>query len=278
MAIKIGVQIQKLRKENNITQEELGKALCVSAQAVSKWECGGSPDADMIPEIADFFHVSLDYLYGRGNKQISLNKYVEKELLALKKEDRNLKAFELCWVIMNVLSDLPDVFNVFPTDDLRLHKISDNLMRYLVGNDHLVAYMKLLESQHYFLYLPEPSDGYLNHLASMKEYEELFTFLSKPHYFEVVLHLFSKNKGFTKAGVAKELELDEHQVGLIFEELCNKKWISIIDVEQAQEAFSVYYTEPYTSILPFLLFANEMINTNVIGYAIYQRDKPILSK
>lgn len=41
----LGSMIQALRKEKGITQEELGKAIGVTAQAVSNWECGGMPDA-----------------------------------------------------------------------------------------------------------------------------------------------------------------------------------------------------------------------------------------
>ena len=62
----IGMQIAKLRKENNITQDELAKKLDVSAQAVSKWENGGAPDLDLLPRIADYFGVSIDHLFGRG--------------------------------------------------------------------------------------------------------------------------------------------------------------------------------------------------------------------
>jgi len=61
----IGMQIAKLRKENNITQDELAKNLDVSAQAVSKWENGGAPDLELLPRIADYFDVSIDYLFGR---------------------------------------------------------------------------------------------------------------------------------------------------------------------------------------------------------------------
>ena len=58
--------LQSLRKEAKVTQEELAQNLGVSAQAVSKWENGSFPEGDLIPRIADYFHVSIDYLYGRA--------------------------------------------------------------------------------------------------------------------------------------------------------------------------------------------------------------------
>ncbi|MFQ7536648.1 MAG: helix-turn-helix domain-containing protein [Clostridium sp.] len=60
--------MQTLRKQRGITQEELAKAMQVSTQAVSKWECGGTPDAMLLPRLADYFNVSIDYLFGRGNR------------------------------------------------------------------------------------------------------------------------------------------------------------------------------------------------------------------
>ena len=78
----IGTQIAKLRKDKNITQEELAKNLGVSAQAVSKWENGGAPDVDMLPEIADYFDVSIDLLFGKkkDNMEISFTQqaYLER--------------------------------------------------------------------------------------------------------------------------------------------------------------------------------------------------------
>ncbi len=40
----IGAQISKFRKAAGLTQEELGEAVGISGQAVSRWECGGAPD------------------------------------------------------------------------------------------------------------------------------------------------------------------------------------------------------------------------------------------
>ena len=45
----IGSQIAKYRKESGLTQEELGRTVGVSTQAVSRWECGGTPDVLLLP-------------------------------------------------------------------------------------------------------------------------------------------------------------------------------------------------------------------------------------
>ncbi|MCM1263883.1 MAG: helix-turn-helix domain-containing protein [Butyrivibrio sp.] len=38
----LGEQIAKYRKAAGLTQEDLGKAVGISTQAVSCWECGGA--------------------------------------------------------------------------------------------------------------------------------------------------------------------------------------------------------------------------------------------
>lgn len=60
----IGENIAKYRKKLNMTQEDLAKAVGVSTQAVSKWECGGTSDALLLPSIAEKLKVSIDALYG----------------------------------------------------------------------------------------------------------------------------------------------------------------------------------------------------------------------
>ena len=56
-------QIKRLRKENNLTQEEMAKKLNVTRQAISNWENNCNlPDFEMIILIAETFGVSLDEL------------------------------------------------------------------------------------------------------------------------------------------------------------------------------------------------------------------------
>ncbi|HGM3508596.1 TPA: helix-turn-helix domain-containing protein [Clostridioides difficile] len=81
MQIKIGRVIQTLRKERNLTQEQLAKFIGVSTPAVSKWESGNSyPDIEILPLLADFFNVSIDKLL---NYRIDLS---EEEVMKIYKE------------------------------------------------------------------------------------------------------------------------------------------------------------------------------------------------
>ena len=60
--MEYGKKIAQLRKSQNMTQEELGKVLSVTYQAVSKWERDESlPDFEMMARIAKYFNVPLSY-------------------------------------------------------------------------------------------------------------------------------------------------------------------------------------------------------------------------
>ena len=62
--ISISKNIVDLRRKEGITQEQLANALNISPQAVSKWETNVSqPDTQTLPLIAEYFGVSVDYLF-----------------------------------------------------------------------------------------------------------------------------------------------------------------------------------------------------------------------
>ena len=79
MQIKIGDKIRELRRRDGRKQEDLANALGVTCQAVSRWESnGGYPDMEMVPAIANFFHISIDELFGySGDREARV-----KEILA----------------------------------------------------------------------------------------------------------------------------------------------------------------------------------------------------
>ena len=58
--------LRRLRKERNLSQEDLAELLGVSRQAVSKWEQGeGYPEVEKLLVLAGELDVSLDSLMGR---------------------------------------------------------------------------------------------------------------------------------------------------------------------------------------------------------------------
>jgi len=59
----IGKNLQKLRKQKNMTQEALAEQVGVARQTIAKWETGESvPDLEMAAKLAAVMAVSLDDL------------------------------------------------------------------------------------------------------------------------------------------------------------------------------------------------------------------------
>ena len=91
MKLNIGETIKKLRKERDITQEELAELLGVSCQSVSRWENHSCyPDIELIPTIAAFFDISTDKLMG-------VDEVAEKKAV-----DRYLKDFQAAISVGNI--------------------------------------------------------------------------------------------------------------------------------------------------------------------------------
>lgn len=65
MKLNMGENLRRLRRERDLTQEQLAEALGVTCQSVSRWENGACyPDVELLPVLAGFFGVSLDRLLG----------------------------------------------------------------------------------------------------------------------------------------------------------------------------------------------------------------------
>lgn len=67
----LGERIRKLRKEFDLTQEELGKKVGVSTSMIGMYETNKrNPGYENLEKIADCFNVSTDYLLGRSDKRL----------------------------------------------------------------------------------------------------------------------------------------------------------------------------------------------------------------
>lgn len=106
MNISIGSKISKLRKQNNLTQEQLAELLNISNAAVSKWESGITyPDIETLPLIAKIFKISIDSLFEFDINNESLDEfYKQAEVLRLNGNKNDL------------ISLLDDALKVYPND------------------------------------------------------------------------------------------------------------------------------------------------------------------
>lgn len=90
MKLNIGNRIKELRRSKEITQEEFADYLGVSYQSVSRWENGVCyPDMELLPIIADFFSVTVDYLMGVDDaiEKERVNRYLDDFQNAISKGD-----------------------------------------------------------------------------------------------------------------------------------------------------------------------------------------------
>ena len=74
---KIGKFIAKLRKEKNMTQNELAQKLGITDRAISKWEIGrGMPDLSLLTPLCEILGVSINELL--SGERLEKKNYQEK--------------------------------------------------------------------------------------------------------------------------------------------------------------------------------------------------------
>ena len=120
MIVYFSENIKRLRKECGLTQEALADFFGVSFQAVSKWERSESyPDIEMLPDIAEYFGVSIDELLGVNRAKN------EKEILNIIEEYDNLTDSKARHeIIVKAIGKYPNDFR------LQLRHMSDLAFRH----------------------------------------------------------------------------------------------------------------------------------------------------
>ena len=94
--LNIGEKLYELRKEKNLSQEEVAERLNVSRQTVSKWETNQTtPDFDKIIPLCELFGITSEELL-TGKKQENENIESRKDYKApLTKEEVKIKSAEV---------------------------------------------------------------------------------------------------------------------------------------------------------------------------------------
>ena len=92
---KIGKFIAELRKEKNITQEQLAEKLDVTSKSISRWENGRTmPDYTLLKDLCNELDININELL--SGEKIKENDYVnksEENLIKLRKQIDKRKKF-----------------------------------------------------------------------------------------------------------------------------------------------------------------------------------------
>lgn len=286
----LGESIAFYRKRLGLTQEDLGKALFVSGQAVSRWERGGTPDAEILPRLADVLGVSLDMLFGRGEApRTELEAAIMQELRLTPNGKRIERATQLAWHMMKCIASA----NSEPGDSFfRAMTANENIDRRSAANPDMVPVNNyfsfedgLLQSCvasdfHYVLLMQQPEHGFASILKDSASYQKFFAFLAKEHRLDALILANSLPicRSFTEDFVASQLSLPGDEVHEILTELYDLHFLRRGQVQISDGIQYVYSCHDETLFVPFLYFAGELMkNGPEVFYSVPVREQPLLT-
>lgn len=109
----ISKYLQLLRKNHNLTQDDLAKRLNVSRQAVSKWETGSTiPELEILLKLSKLYGLTINEII---EPDIQLQKIADFEQISIIPENELrevLKQFETKSLVMAAMGASPEI-NVF---------------------------------------------------------------------------------------------------------------------------------------------------------------------
>lgn len=277
----IGIKIREFRKNRGMTQEELGRMVGVTTQAVSKWECGGVPDAELLPAIAENLGTSIDALFGKTDEiKQSLEQLISYELMHTSEDERFEKAFKLCWAIEIGLTGMDSVresfaeYNIENFDDEHSHQYYSKLLFNQGMTD-----MKLAKSAHYFFIMPEPGNGFDKAFGKISEYSDTFKMLSDERVLKIIMFMYSRRNdaAITSALIAKNTKISEPTVREIMNRMCEYSIADHFEIEAEGGKIHSYRYRQECTMIPLLCLVKELRVRNMFDVIqIIKRDKPIL--
>ena len=253
----MGKRIAALRKEKGATQEELARCVGVSAQAVSKWECGGLPDTELLPAIADFFGVAVDTLFGRRAADYGGLKEEMAKHIAGEPENRRFQtAIDYCWAIEMTLSGEAQIKD-FPWEDAWTQE-PDVYSQILFPSG--MSLFSLSAALPYFLLMPEPEGGWKSGLLPKEDYAAFFALLGEPKVLDVLFLLYGRDgRPFTRGFLERELSLAEEDAERVARRLCGHGLLQESEIEGDDGVQKFYRFRPNPAFVALLAAARAMI-------------------
>lgn len=275
----LGRKIKEFRMKRGITQEELGNLVGVTTQAVSKWERGGTPDAELLPNIARALRVSIDALFDMEQEKGSrLEDMIIEELYSKENKEAFERAVSLCIAIEFGLFRINSLKNKAAAEMMDSVNDENNHEYYstLLTDDGLVR-VRLSQNGRYFFLMPEPEMGYRSFLENIEGLSKTFRLLGDKDTLKILFFMYQRiNKKSSSELIAEGGGVSVEKVEKLMEQLEEFNLVECSDVETVNGDLKAYAMHKEATIVPLLTFAREL-NVNKVfdfGY-VYKREKPI---
>lgn len=257
----------KYRKLRGMTQEALAGRLNVTSQAVSKWEKGGYPDGELLPEIARALDISLDVLFGlKSEESVSPAALLAEQLQGLPDAEKPGFCMDLFYTILSSYSNIKACELKIPRKLLR-ETYSE------LKTDYEYALARLNPDMRYFCFVQIPEEG-INAYAKIDDrLLQLFRMLSRRETLQIIYFFATveRNHLWSAASISEKLHLSLQLTEQILEELDRSGVIWKLSVDEGGKNGSVYgytYSTPLTTIL--------VLATSFINYLQYT--DPLIEK
>lgn len=259
-------RIAALRKERGLTQEQLGKMVGVSSQAVGKWEKGGAPDVELLPVLSRQLGVTIDALFGLdGGEQINIEDTVYRWMLTVPHNRRVDRLCRLVWsaagaVMSSKLEDVIDVSDYLSCCETVVNP--ENGERWLRRTRIMMEDGTILgvraDDMSFAAIFPEPEAGWERFLPDNAFCRRLFEALARPHCLELLEYLHSKPplmRRYTPGAIAKPMGLDTAEAAALMEALAELDVLSKVDLETEDGIINAYLLDGEEALVPFLYLA-----------------------
>lgn len=240
---ELSKNIIKFRKAKGMTQAELAEKLYISAQAISKWEKGGSPDALILPELASALDVSIDELFGIEKKN---NVYAEIAKAMQENKDNEFDiAFKIGWQAVLLLTGSDEVKQLLNKIDLDLDPIlkNDNLARIESKSGFSIA--NITKNKQFLMLLKKSDDGYADMLGDKKTSAQFFQLLANEDVLEVIFYFISQPSGkyISFSQIQKQTKISSAKLVKILNDLVKYKVFiqeSILNDTSEENIYMIY--------------------------------------
>lgn len=261
---KLSENIIKYRKQKGLTQAQLAEILYVSPQAISKWEKGGSPDALILPLIADALNVSIDELFGRDTKN-DVFAEMEKTIKSNKDNEFDL-AFEFGWQAMLILSGSEEVKKLFSKIDLDLNPINEKDNLACVGSKDGFGIASLTKNRQFLMLLKRSEKGYTSMLGDKKDYKDFFNVFANEKALSVIYYFLEheKNIYISFSNIEKNTKIKQTELAQILDSLVSLNILTKETILDEKDGESVYMLYKYKFVLALLTLAKHIYENKIM--------------